>query len=210
MSIGAEALSSLPIAGIGSDVYVVDVTVRPDGWKATAFGQAKIALTQKGWVVSTFPPPLAIHNTINIPTGWPAASFGTPTTIATVTFLATSLGKISVFGTPAQSNQVTCVASGANRTTFGKPLSSKVFRAVASGASMPSFGLANSIFRSKPDGWKAPSFGTAQVSRAQMAHGFVATRMGRPQMNRTTPVNPILLLPMLHILTRKAEVYIRS
>lgn len=208
MGIGSEALSSLPIAGIGSDVYISDVIVRPDGWAAATFGQAKIALTQKGWVVSTFPSPLAIHNTINIPTGWPAASFGTPTTIAAITFLATSLGKISVFGTPAQSNQVICVASGANRTTFGQSLSSKVFRAEASGASMPSFGQAGSAFRTKPVGWKSPSFGAAQVSRAQMAHGFVATRMGCPQMNRTTPYNPILSLPTLHVRTRNAEIFV--
>lgn len=208
MSIGAESIAGLPIAGIGSDIYIGDVTVRPDGWKATTFGQAKIALTQKGWVVSTFPAPLAIHNTINIPAGWAAAAFGTPTTLAAVTFVATSLGKISVFGTPVETNLVTCIASGAKRTAFGQPLSSNVFRASASGASMPDFGQAGSAFRMKPSGWKAPSFGQAQVSRAQMAHGFVATRMGRPKMDRTTPVNPILLLPTLHILTRKAEMVV--
>ena len=208
MSIGSEALSSLPIAGIGGDAYVGDVTVRPDGWKATTFGQAGIVLAQKGWVVSSFPAPLAIHNTINTPSGWAPTVFGTPTTIASLAFQAASFGKIAVFGTPLETNAVACPANGRQHVVFGEPVGRGVFHANPPGVLIPSFGQANSIFRTRPTGWKTPFFGQAQVSRAQRAHGFLATKMGSPKMDRTTPYNPILSLPTLHVRTRNAEIFV--
>ena len=208
MSIGSESLSSQPISGAGSGVYISDVIVRPDGWAAATFGQAKIALTQKGWIISTFTQPLAIHNTINTVAGWPSTAFGSPSTIAAATFMVASFGKIAFFGTPVETNHVTCSSEGWRYSTFGTPHIHGVFRASPTGVVAVGFGTAKSAIRSKPVGWKAPSFGQAWVSRTQMAHGFVATRMGCPQMNRTTPYNPILSLPTLHVRTRNAEIFV--
>ena len=210
MSIGAEALSSLPLSGVGGDVYIGDVTVRPSGWCASTFGQAKIALTQKGLRLSTFPTPLAIHNTINVAAGWPSAVFGAPSTIAAATYRAASLGKITVFGTFAGRGLKTCVGGGARITTFGTPRSRGVLHTEATGASMVSFGLADATFTLETVGWKAPHFGRPQVSRSQMAHGFVATRMGHPRMNRTVPFNPILELPVLYVVCRQTEISVRT
>ena len=208
MGIGSESLSSQPISGAGSGVYISDVIVRPDGWAAATFGQAKIALTQKGWIISTFTQPLAIHNTINTVAGWPSTAFGTPSTIATTTFHAASFGKMAVFGAPVGHSYLTSTADGAHCPAFGTPHIHGVFRASPTGVVAVGFGTAKSAIRSKPVGWKAPSFGQAWVSRTQMAHGFVATRMGCPQMNRTTPYNPILSLPTLHVRTRNAEIFV--
>lgn len=206
MSIGSEALASLPLSGVGGDVYVGDVTVRPNGWAAATFGQAKIVYAQKGWCVSTIPSPRAAHNTINVSAGWATRAFGTPSAIAATTFRATSLGKISVFGTPAEHSHVTCLVGEGGRAVFGTPRSRVAFRAEMIGAAMVSFGRVDAVIRSKPVGWKVPLFGQIGVSRAQMAHGFVVTRMGHPRMNRTAPFNPILSLPTMYVSYRQHKI----